>query len=90
LGHCPASECQSKGRQNPNPHIVHKAVSIVVNSITGNFAGVCPDVAGQIGMGEIKPGINDSDYDSLATVRLPRCGALQSKEAVHILVGLAP
>ena len=46
----------------PAVHVVHKAVVVVVNPVSGDFVRVRPDLAGQVGMINVHTRIHDPDY----------------------------
>src|SRR5205814_8544457 len=50
----------------PSIDIVDKAVAVVVDSVAGNFAGIGPDICGQVRMSNIDAFIDYSDDDASA------------------------
>ena len=48
----------------PAVDVVHIAVAVVVDTVAGNFAGIHPDVVGEVGMGVVNTRVDDSDDDA--------------------------
>ena len=53
----------SVGDKIPSMDIVSVAILIIVNSVSGNFPGICPDICREVGMSVKCTGVNDCYYD---------------------------
>ena len=57
--------------------VVHEAVVVIVDAVARDFAGVDPDVVGQVGMGVIHAGVDDGDdHIAAAGVEIPGGGRI--------------
>jgi hypothetical protein len=48
-------------------NIINITIVIIINSVTGNFAGVCPNVCCKVGAGNL-PGVNDTNNHTAPVV----------------------
>ena len=61
----------------PAVDVVDVAVVVVVDAVSGDLAGVCPDVVGKVGVVSVDAAVDDGDDDrSAGPGEIPGCGCM--------------